>query len=270
VDAIALRYAGAEVGALELAARPRSAGERRRLDRLARQASVAVHSVVLAREARRARQQVVVAREEERRSLRRDLHDEIGPVIAALALQAETARDLVAADPGAATALLDRLVPRLNGAVREVRALVHELRPPTLDELGLAGAVRELAARFQGPGRTVCAEADEVGDLPAAVELAAYRISAEALSNAVRHGDPTTVTVRLVVDDAALLIAVSDDGAGVAAGATPGLGLASMRERAEELGGTCSVEPGAGGGTTVTVRLPREPAAEARLEEAPA
>ena len=113
---------------------------------------MAVHSVLLARDARRSRQLVVAAREEERRRLRRDLHDGVGPVIAALALQAETARDLVAARPDEAARLLDTLVPRLNDAVADVRALVHELRPPTLDELGLAGAVRELAARFDGPG----------------------------------------------------------------------------------------------------------------------
>src|SRR3712207_5196225 len=136
-----------------------------RLEHLSRQAAVAVHSVLLTREARRARQLVVAAREEERRRLRWDLHDGIAPSIAALALQAETARDLVGENPAAATQILDRLVPRLNGAVADVRSLVHELRPPTLDELGLAGAVAELGGRLPGPGRTVQTHRGGVGGL---------------------------------------------------------------------------------------------------------
>jgi len=258
VERTPLCYGGSDVGALVLAARAgRSGGERRRLDALGRQVGVAVHSVLLARDVRRSRQLVVTAREEERRRLRRDLHDGLGPVLAALALQAETARDLVGADPGAATALLDRLVPRLNGAVADVRSLVHELRPPTLDELGLAGAVRELAARFAGPDRAVRVELGELGVLPAAVDVAAYRIVAEALANAVRHAQPRTVTVALARNGRWLQVEVGDDGRGLDPAGHAGVGLLSMRERAEELDGRCTVaaRPG-GGGTVVTARLP--------------
>ena len=177
---------------LVLDARSRSAAERRLLGRLAEQAAVAVHSVGLARDARDARREAVAAREEERRRLRRDLHDGVGPVVAGLALQAELARDLVTQDPERAAELLAQLAPRLNGVVAEVRTLVHDLRPPTLDELGLAGAVRELAVRFQGSGREVATSADDLGELPAAVELAAYLVVGEALANAVRHGRPAS------------------------------------------------------------------------------
>lgn len=257
VDRIPLRYGGAEVGELQLARRHRSLRETQRLEQLGRQAAVAVHSVLLTREARRARQLVVSAREEERRRLRWDLHDGIAPSIAALALQAETARDLVSQDPAAATQILDRLVPRLNGAVADVRSLVHELRPPTLDELGLAGAVRELAARFAGPGRAVDAQVGDVEGLPAAVDLAAYRIVSEAMSNAVRHGGATAIEVRLRRERDWLRVEVIDDGTGIDPDATPGVGLASMRARAEELGGSFTAKPGEhGAGTTISALLP--------------
>jgi signal transduction histidine kinase len=125
------------------------------LDRLAGQAAVAAHTVLLERRLRRSREQVVLAREEERRRLRRDLHDGVGPSLAAVALQLETARDLTTDHPAAAATLLDRLTPRIQALVGDVRALVLELRPPTLDELGLSTAVRELAARLS-TGPTSC------------------------------------------------------------------------------------------------------------------
>ncbi|MBT2519111.1 sensor histidine kinase [Streptomyces sp. ISL-90] len=257
LDRVPLQYGGAEVGTLELARRPRSRGEAGRLDLLARQAAIAVHSVLLTREARRSRQLVVVAREEERRRLRWDLHDGVGPSIAALALQAETARDLVADNPAAATEILDRLVPRLNDAVAEVRAIVHELRPPTLDELGLAGAVRELATRFGGRDLQIEVDLSDVGDLPAAVDLAAYRIVSEALANAVRHSGAATVRVTAKRDGRWLSVEVADDGHGIQADGRVGVGLASMRARAEELNGRCVVgAPADGRGTIVSVVLP--------------
>jgi len=257
VDRVPLRYGGAEVGVLELTPRARSRAEGRRLDQLARQAAVAVHSVLLTREARRSRQLVVAAREEERRRLRWDLHDGVGPAIAGLALQAETARDLVADDPVAATAILDRLVPRLNGAVADVRAIVHELRPPTLDELGLAGAVRELATRFAVRGRRVDADVSELGELPAAVDLAAYWIISEALANTARHSDARTIRVAVRRDGRWLRLEVADDGTGIDADAPAGVGLASMRSRAEEVNGHCTIGPAAdGSGVVVAARLP--------------
>jgi signal transduction histidine kinase len=257
VDRVPLRYGGADVGELQVARRRRSLRELQRLEQLGRQAAVAVHSVLLTREARRARQLIVAAREEERRRLRWDLHDGIAPSIAALALQAETARDLVGADPAAATSILDRLVPRLNSAVADVRSLVHELRPPTLDELGLAGAVGELAARFAGPGRTVDPQVRNVEGLPAAVDLAAYRIVSEAVSNAVRHGGATAIEVRMRREREWLRVEVTDNGTGIDPAATPGVGLASMRARAEELGGSFSAGTAEhGAGTTISALLP--------------
>jgi signal transduction histidine kinase len=224
------------VGGCEL-----SRADRAVLDRLARQAAVAVHSVLLARDVARARAAAATAREEERRRLRRDLHDGMGPALAALALQAETARDLLEVDPAAAGRLLDRLVPRLNEAVADVRVLVHDLRPPTLDELGLVGALEELANRFSRPGAPVRLRADALPVLPAAVDLAAYRIASEALNNAARHAGAATVELAVAVRDDALHLDVVDDGRGLTSAGPPGVGLRSMRERAEELGGVLQV-----------------------------
>lgn len=254
---VPLLYGGAQVGHLDVGGTALSRTDRRRLEHLARQAAVAVHSVLLARDAQRARRETATAREEERRRIRRDLHDGLGPALAAVALQAETARDLVHRDPDAAERLLERLVPRLNEAVADVRALVHDLRPPTLDELGLAGSVRELATRFATPTRAVHVEVAELDPLPAAVDLAAYRIVAESLANAAKHAGATQLRLALSRSASALEVRISDDGTGVPDGAVAGVGLRSMRDRAEELGGTCAVLPGADGrGTIVVASIP--------------
>ena len=229
------------------------------LDRLGAQAAVAAHTVLLARETQRAREAVVLAREEERRRLRRDLHDGVGPALAALALHAETARDLAAEDPDAATRLLDRLVPRLNATVADVRALVHELRPPMLDELGLAEAVSELADRLGTAATRVVVDEVRVPELPAAVEVAAYRIAGEAMGNAVRHAGARTVRVALQERDGMLVLTVGDDGSWIAteprAAGDGGLGMTTMRDRAEELGGHLDISAGPEG-TTVLARIP--------------
>ncbi len=255
-----LLYAGEEVGRLVVGGREVPRGERRLLDQLAGQAAVAVHVALLGRETQRARVWAATARGEERRRMRRDLHDGMGPALAAVALQAETARDLVADDPQEATELLDRLVPRLKEAVQDVRTLVHDLRPPTLDELGLAGSVRELATRFATPTRSVVVVAadEDLHPLPAAVDVAAYRIVAESLANVAKHSGASSVRLELARENGSLLVEVSDDGVGPGAAApSGGVGLSSMRERASELGGSCSVTPGPHGrGTTVRATIP--------------
>lgn len=225
------------------------------LDRLAAQAAVAAHTVLLARETQRSREAVVLAREEERRRLRRDLHDGVGPALAALALHAETARHLAEEDPEAATRLLDRLVPRLNAAVADVRALVHELRPPMLDELGLSSAVTALADRLGTHSTRVLVDDAALPELPAAVEVAAYHIAGEAMGNAVRHADASTVRVGLHVQEDQLEVTVTDDGHGLPERPRTGLGTTTMRDRAEELGGQLELRTGPRG-TTVVARLP--------------
>jgi signal transduction histidine kinase len=257
-----LKYGNEMMG--KLAVSPRAKGEsltpadQRLLEDLARQTGIAAHAVRLTTDLQRSRERLVTAREEERRRLRRDLHDGIGPQLAALTLKLETARNKLAHDP-AADALLSDLAGRARSAVSDVRRSVHALRPPALDELGLVPALRETAAQYcQGGLRTSVEAPEDLPPLPAAVEVAAYHIAQEAVTNVVRHAEANTCLVRLDLDDGAgvLRLEVEDDGRGIGPERGTGVGLSSMRERAEELGGTCVIEPGAKGGTRVRVQLP--------------
>jgi signal transduction histidine kinase len=260
-EEVPLGYAGETLGKLRVGLRPGglSRSERRLLDGLSRQAAVAVHGLLLGRDLQHSRELLVSAREEERRRLRRDLHDGVGPALAAAALQVETAREVYGRDPEAAGTLLDRAALRLRGAVDDVRTVVHGLRPATLDDLGLAGALVELSGRFDGPGRSVTARVTEVPGRSAAVDAAVYLVAAEAVTNAARHSGAGRVEVVLCPAPDGLVLTVTDDGAGLPVAPRLGLGLGSMRERAEELGGTLSVGEGPdGSGTTVTMRLPLE------------
>lgn len=260
VERLPLVYGGGTVGSLVVS--PRSSGltrrDRDRLARLAEQVSVAAHSVLLAHALRRSKEQLVTTREEERRRLYRELHDGLGPSLAALALNVEVARDVLREDADRATELLDRALPRLKGTVSDVRSVVLGLRPPTLDDLGLAGAVRELAAGFAGPTLTVRVEDDDdLSGLPAATEVATYRIVAEALTNVGRHAGATRVTVRLSRSGDEVHVSVVDDGAGLGPERGEGVGLASMTGRAAEVGGRLGFGPGRDGrGTAVRAVLP--------------
>lgn len=239
-----------------------SATDRRLLEDLARQAGAAAQAVRLTADLQHSREQLVTAREEERRRLRRDLHDGLGSQFAALHLRADTLRTLIQNNPPAAEAVAIELRDEIRAAVSDIRRLVYELRPPTLDELGLAGAMRALAAqRTSVNGLRVLIEAPEpLPPLPAAVEVAAYRIAQEALTNVVRHAHAHTCHIHLALADD-LRLEIRDDGIGLPTQPRTGIGLRSMRERAAELGGTCRVETDTTGGTYVVTRLPliREP-----------
>lgn len=202
------------------------------------------------------RARLVTAREEERRRIRQDLHDELGPTLAAIANQVERAAVDVAADPEGATARLDGVAEEVRSTVRSVRALVEGLRPAALDQLGLVGAVQELARRLDAPGLSIEVVGEgALEDLPAAVEVGAYRIVGEALTNVVRHSGASSCQVRLHRAGEQLEVVVDDDGRGLG-GAPAGVGRRSMAERAAELGGRCAVAPGPDGGTRVRARLP--------------
>jgi signal transduction histidine kinase len=269
-----LVYQGATIGQLVLGPRasgePFSASERRLLADLAHQVAIAARAVRLTAELQqltddlqRSRETLVVAREEERRRLRRDLHDGLGPTLAALALSASAVAELIPSNPAAATAVARQLEGDIRATVGEIRRLIHGLRPPALDELGLIGAVRDRAgqlARRQpgdpGPGLRVVVEAPvQLPALSAAVEVAAYRIVEEGLANVARHAQARTATVRFALAGG-LEIEVADDGAGLPLERRAGVGLLSMRERAAELGGELRIEPRPEGGTRVWARLP--------------
>jgi signal transduction histidine kinase len=261
-ETLTLVYQREEIGRLVLS--PRAPGEtfsdadRALLEDLARQAEVAVHAVRLTDDLQRSRERLVATREEERRRLRRDLHDGLGAQLAGLNVQASTLRRLIPSDPGAADELVVELREELRGAIADIRRLVYDLRPPALDDLGLVEAMRRLAERYgskDAPLRVVVEAPEDLPNLPAAVEVAVYRITQEALTNVARHARATTCVVRLAVNDNVTLEIV-DDGVGIPAGRSAGVGLSSMHERAEELGGGCTVEISAGGGTRVLARLP--------------
>lgn len=223
------------------------------LDGLARQAGAAVRAAMLNDDLRRSRERILVAREDERRRLQRDLHDGLGPTLASLYQRVDAARSLFTKDPAAADELLTDVAEQTRSVIEEIRALVHALRPPELDELGLAGAVEAVGARFDGLRVRVLA--DDLPPLEPVVESAAYRIAVEALTNAARHSGATVANVRLDVSDGVLVVIVEDDGRGIAPDARDGTGLRSMRERAGELGGRCDVASDPHG-TTVKATVP--------------
>jgi signal transduction histidine kinase len=249
-----------QIGQLLLA--PRAPGEqlgpadRRLLDDLASQAGMALHAVELTGALRRSRQRLVRAREEERLRMRRDLHDGLGPTLAALPLRIDTARTLMRSDQAAADQALVELKLQAQAAVQDIRQLVYALRPPALDQYGLVPALRELAAKAPTSDVQIDVEApDDLPVLPAAVEVAIYRIAQEALTNVARHARARGCTVRLALDGD-IRLEIADDGVGLPPALRSGVGLQSMRERAEELGGECRVEARPAGGTRVVVRLP--------------
>jgi signal transduction histidine kinase len=257
---VILSYQGETVGQLVLA--PRAAGESfspadlRLLDDLARQAGVAAHTVRLTSDLRRSRERLVSAREEERRRLRRDLHDGLGPQLASVTLKLDAARNLLGQDPAATGTLLADLKTQTQAAIADIRRLVYDLRPPALDDLGLVSALREQIGQYQYNQLSIRIDAPEnLPPLPAAVEVAAYRIVQEALTNVLRHADAHVCIVSLGVGNG-LYLDIRDDGRGLAADRRAGVGLSSMRERATELGGNCEIGPAPGGGTCVMAWLP--------------
>jgi len=208
------------------------------------------------------RRAVAVAREEERRRLRRDLHDGLGPALAAVALRVDGARALMDDDPARATAVLTAVSRDVRATIDDIRRLVYDLQPPILDSVGLIAAIGEQAAAFSGAGdgggplAVDVAAPRQLPDLPAAVEVAAYRIVCEALANVSRHADASACRIGIEVTSGALALTIDDDGNGRGGRERPGVGTASMFERAGELGGQCSIGSGPLGGTRVSVTLP--------------
>jgi signal transduction histidine kinase len=276
-EALPLVYQREEIGRLVISPRAPgeqfSTGDRRLLEDLARQTEVAVHAVRLTADLQSSRERLVTTREEERRRLRRDLHDGIGPTLTGLALQLNAARKLVRSKPEDAEESLARIEQRTEETIAEMRRLIYGLRPPALDDLGLIPSIYQQA---QSQGMVELSTVTETGErlehrtvfsmnapenlpsLPAAVEVACYRIVQEALTNVARHAHARTCLVRLSVDQGSgvLEVEITDEGIGISGGRVAGVGLSSMRERAEELGGTLTVERGFEGGTLVLARLP--------------
>jgi len=256
-----LVYQNETVGELRLGLRASdekfSPADRRLLDDLARQAGVAAHAVRLTADLQLSRQRLVTAREEERRRLRRDLHDGLGPTLASLSMKLDAAQTLVLDDPPVGVALLAEIQAELKATIGKVRRLVYALRPPVLDQFGLVGAIREHTLRaIQGGELRMEVEAPEyLPALPAAIEVATYYIVVAAISNTVDHARAQHCSIRLTLTDA-LEVEIVDDGCGLPTQVHFGVGLHSMRERAAELGGTCVIEAAHPSGTRVWAHLP--------------
>lgn len=256
---------GERVGSLEVA--PRRAGEvftpaeRSLLRDVASQAGIAAQAHRLTLALQRSRESLVLAREEERLRIRRDLHDGLGPALVGTRMQVRAAQATAdAAGAGGVVTMLDSAVADLAGCTGEIRRVVDGLRPPALDQ-GLDAALRQQAGSvLAGLAHEVVIDGDLAG-LPAAVEVALYRIGAEALSNVARHAGAARCDVVLERTADQVRLRVADDGRGGRDGRggplarDGGVGLESMRLRAAELGGRLDLASGAGG-TSVTATIP--------------
>jgi signal transduction histidine kinase len=257
-ETLSLVFAGETIGVLTAEQRepgvPFTPAERTLLKGVSQQVAAAGHAVSLTQDLLGSRERLVAATEEERRRLRRDLHDGLGPGLAGVVLGLQRARRHVDLDPANARKQLDELTVQTQQAVAEVRRLVYDLRPPALDELGLVGALTEQA---RAPGPITVLGPDLPMQLPAAVEVAAYRIALEAMTNTARHAAATEATVRVSLDGA-LHLEISDNGTGLPVAYRAGVGIRSMRERAAELGGHVSIGPGTTAGTLIRATIPLE------------
>jgi signal transduction histidine kinase len=251
-----LTYRGDEVGHLYVAARhpgtTLSARDVRLLSDLAQQIGVAQYAIRASEQVQESRSALVTAREEERRRIRRDLHDGLGPTLASMKLQLSAVARLMQAEPERAAHLLDEVRESMQETTANVRRLVYGLRPPLIDELGLVAALRNHPATQSGLHITV--DPERLPDLPAAVEVALYRIASEAIHNAARHsgGQRCQVCIEVGIDE--VHMRVTDDGRGLPEHLVDGVGIAAMRERAAELGGSLEVTSEVG--TTVATVVP--------------
>lgn len=255
---------GERLGLLEVAVRPGevlTAEERNVLETIAGQLGVSLRSLATTAELQVVRERLVSTREAERRRLQRDLHDGLGPALAAQALVAGSARDLLTSDPDGAGRLLERLERDLHGTLDGVRRLVYSLSPSDLEQLGLCGALRLKTAALVGKGlKLELIFPAALSPLSAAAESAAYHIVTEAVTNVVRHARAKSCRVELREVVGRLELSVCDDGLGLSA-KRRGVGLLSIKERAEELGGRFAVTSGPTG-TRVWASLPLSGPAE--------
>lgn len=267
-----LRYQNEAVG--QLVVSPRSPGEaftereQRLLADMAAQTGAMAYSVRLTAALQRSatalqqsREKLVLTREEERRRIRRDLHDGLGPTLASQTFAFDAILDLMETNPAEAARLLRGLKAQNQETVAEIRRLVYALRPPALDELGLMDALQAHVGKLNGRSPLIIqlnAAPDPLPPLSAAVEVAAYRITLEAITNVMRHAQAQRCEVQVQVvgnGRTTLQITVSDDGIGLPPAPPSGVGIRSMRERAEELGGSLTVVKQKKG-TRVTAVLP--------------
>jgi two-component system NarL family sensor kinase len=261
IEQVPLTYHGIAIGELRVAARgwdePLSHSDLLVLEDLARQVGIALYAAQLTGNLQHARERLVMAREEERRRIRNDLHDGLAPTLSSLQLQLGALRNLVHGDPDQASVMIDEMRADLRDAISEIRQLVYDLRPPMLDELGLVGAIRNIKLEETGVHFEFIIP-DPMPVLPAALEVAVYRITREAIQNVIKHAQATECVVRIEVVSGDLTLKVTDNGKSIPDQPHVGIGLHSMQERVAELGGTLSVQSCEGSGTCLTAQFPLE------------
>ena len=286
---IPLVMGGERLGSLYVLPRspdePLSKADLRLLHLLGRESARIVHGLKqsidigrLMKELQASKEKLIFAREEERRSIRNNLHDDLAPRLASLALIASAAGKFIRKDPPRAETIVSELESDIRVIVSDIREFVHNLRPPALDQYGLVEAVRQRAERLMHVRNVqaslpeyriqfVVLSPGELPPLPAAVEVAGYRIVSEALANVVKHSRASRCEIKLSMQSGnrsdELYLEITDDGVGIAgADGIPsdrlegGIGLTSIRERAAELGGRSRIAPAEGGGTRVEAWLP--------------
>jgi signal transduction histidine kinase len=225
------------------------------LQEIAQQIGIALYLASMTEVLQNSREEIVVAREEERRRIRNDLHDGLAPTLSSFQLQLGAIRKLMVVNPGEAEIIIQELGRDLKQATQDIRDLVYHLRPPMLDELGLIGAIQNLGL-LDDHLQLELDVPDPMPPLSAATEVALFRIVSEAVHNVAKHADATVCMIRITLDPEVLSLTVTDNGQGVPAGYSNGIGLQSMRERASELGGAFSIQSVDPSGTCVEVRLP--------------
>lgn len=257
---LALTYRGADQGALLVGLRRGESrlhdADRRAMDVIATPLALALHATALSEEVRAARAAAVESAAAEQVRLQRELHDGLGPTLTSVAFRADAASNLVGTDSEQAGRLLHDIGVDVRGAIDSVRRVVYGLRPIELDDLGLVGALRQKATALADASRNLAVDLAVVDTLPSlspAIELAAYRIATEAVTNVVRHSDGHVCRISVDAGDD-LIITVTDDGEPPARW-HPGVGIRSIAERAEELGGSADVGP-VPGGWQVSARIP--------------
>lgn len=255
-----ITYKNENIGEFHISPRVPSEGfssaDQRLLKDLTRQAGIALHALRATTELQRAREQLVSTREEERRRLRRDLHDGLGAQLASQTLTMDAIYRQIDTNPQEAKELLGKLKAQTRDAVRDIRRVVYDLRPPALDELGLIRALREMVVNDQSSLQVSFDVPDELQPLPAAVEVAAFRIVQEALANVIHHAKATHCCIHFALEGQRLCLKIDDDGVGMHPRNQAGIGLLTIHERTEELGGTFQIRESELGGTQVIVCLP--------------
>lgn len=226
-----------------------SRSDQRVIDLVAAPLAIVLHAQALTEDVKASRERVIEAAEEERTRLRRELHDSLGPLLTGAAFKADGIALAAQHRPERAELLATELADQLRQSVEAVRQLAYGLRPAALDELGLVGALREEGRRFS-PVKVIIDAPESLPALPSSVEVAAYRIAAEALTNVVRHSDAKLASIQLITNDGTLEMIITDNGTSRAAWPS-GLGLASIKSRASEIGGACEAGPTAEGGRVV-------------------